>query len=101
MAFRLLGSNKDYLVVGTDSGKVTVMEFIVAYGQGSWTTLHCETFGKTGCRRIVPGQYLAADPHGRAIMVSAIEKQQLSISVMHSRREAALSKMVENLPQRQ
>lgn len=75
MAFRLLGSNKDYLVVGTDSGKVTVMEFIVAYGQGSWTTLHCETFGKTGCRRIVPGQYLAADPHGRAIMVSAIEKQ--------------------------
>ena len=75
IAFRLLGSNKDYLVVGTDSGKVTVMEFIVAYGQSSWKTLHCETFGKTGCRRIVPGQYLAADPHGRAIMVSAIEKQ--------------------------
>jgi splicing factor 3B subunit 3 len=28
-----------------------------------------ETFGKSGCRRIVPGQYLAVDPKGRAIMV--------------------------------
>lgn len=36
-----------------------------------------ETFGKTGCRRIVPGQYLAADPQGRAIMISAVEKQKL------------------------
>lgn len=33
---------------------------------------HCETFGKTGCRRIVPGQYLAADPKGRAIVVGKL-----------------------------
>lgn len=39
--------------------------------------MHVETFGKTGCRRIVPGQYLAADPQGRAIMISAVEKQKL------------------------
>lgn len=39
--------------------------------------VHIETFGKTGCRRIVPGQYLAADPQGRAIMISAVEKQKL------------------------
>lgn len=39
--------------------------------------VHVETFGKTGCRRIVPGQYLAADPQGRAIMISAVEKQKL------------------------
>ena len=36
-----------------------------------------ETFGKSGCRRIVPGQYLAVDPKGRAIMISAMEKQKL------------------------
>ena len=36
--------------------------------------LHQETFGKTGCRRIVPGEYLAADPKGRAIMIGAVEK---------------------------
>lgn len=28
-----------------------------------------ETFGKTGCRRIVPGQYLAMDPRGRSVMI--------------------------------
>ena len=31
--------------------------------------LHLETFGKSGCRRIVPGQYLAIDPKGRAVMI--------------------------------
>ena len=36
-----------------------------------------ETFGKSGCRRIVPGQTLAADPRGRAVMIGAIEKQKL------------------------
>lgn len=35
-----------------------------------------ETFGRSGCRRIVPGQYLAVDPKGRACMVGAIEKQK-------------------------
>lgn len=31
--------------------------------------VHQETFGKSGCRRIVPGQYLAVDPKGRAVMI--------------------------------
>lgn len=38
--------------------------------------IHQETFGKTGCRRIVPGQYVAVDPKGRAIMIGAVEKQK-------------------------
>mgnify|MGYP000949999573 CR=1 FL=1 len=37
---------------------------------------HQETFGKTGCRRIVPGEFLATDPKGRAFMIGAIEKQK-------------------------
>ncbi|KAH8497167.1 hypothetical protein H0E87_019750 [Populus deltoides] len=39
--------------------------------------IHQETFGKSGCRRIVPGQYLAVDPKGRAVMIGACEKQKL------------------------
>ncbi len=35
-----------------------------------------ETYGKSGCRRIVPGQYLATDPKGRATMLGAVEKQK-------------------------
>ena len=39
--------------------------------------MHQETFGKSGARRIVPGEYLAVDPKGRACMVGAVEKQKL------------------------
>ncbi len=39
--------------------------------------LHQETFGKSGARRIVPGQYLATDPKGRSCMISATEKAKL------------------------
>lgn len=28
-----------------------------------------ETVGRTGCRRIIPGQYIAVDPHGKAAMI--------------------------------
>jgi splicing factor 3B subunit 3 len=62
------------LVVGSDSGKISIIEFDVTLND--WKTVHCEVFGKTGCRRIVPGQYLAADPKGRAIMIAGVEKQK-------------------------
>jgi splicing factor 3B subunit 3 len=72
--FRLLGSNTDYLVIGSDSGIITIVEYIAI--KNTWKTLHSETFGKSGCRRIVPGQYLACDPKGRAILCAGIEKQR-------------------------
>ncbi|KAI0977856.1 hypothetical protein GJ496_000285 [Pomphorhynchus laevis] len=75
LALRLTGSNRDYIFVGSDSGRILILEY-----NGTKNTLekvHQETFGKTGCRRIVPGQYLAADPKGRAVMISAVEKQKL------------------------
>ncbi|RHY15498.1 hypothetical protein DYB36_006057, partial [Aphanomyces astaci] len=75
LPFRLTGGTKDFLVVGTDSGKITVLEFMVELSR--WEVRHSETYGKTGCRRITPGQHLASDPKGRAIMVGAVEKQKL------------------------
>lgn len=74
LPFRLAGGNKDYLIIGSDSGKISVSEFDAALND--WKIVHCETFGKTGCRRIVPGQFLAVDPKGRAIMIGALEKQK-------------------------
>lgn len=67
MSFRLTGGNKDYIVVGSDSGKITILEY--NQSKNCFDRVHIETFGKSGCRRIVPGQYLAIDPKGRAIMV--------------------------------
>ncbi|EDO49217.1 predicted protein [Nematostella vectensis] len=75
IAFRLTGGSKDFIVVGSDSGRIVILEYIPS--KNVFEKVHQETFGKSGCRRIVPGQYLAADPKGRAIMIGAIEKQKL------------------------
>ncbi|EDQ89470.1 uncharacterized protein MONBRDRAFT_36939 [Monosiga brevicollis MX1] len=74
-AFRLTGGTKDYLIVSTDSGRITILQYDVTANK--LERVHMETFGKSGCRRIVPGQYLATDPKGRAVMVGAVEKQKL------------------------
>uniref|UniRef100_H3AX27 Splicing factor 3B subunit 3 n=1 Tax=Latimeria chalumnae TaxID=7897 RepID=H3AX27_LATCH len=75
MAFRLTGGTKDYIVVGSDSGRIVILEYQPS--KNFFEKVHQETFGKSGCRRIVPGQFLAVDPKGRAVMIGAIEKQKL------------------------
>lgn len=72
--FRLHGGTTDYLVVGSDSGRINVLSYDAK--KNRFKKVHEETYGKSGCRRIVPGQYIAVDPKGRAIMVAAIEKQK-------------------------
>lgn len=66
----------DYIVVGSDSGRIVILEYIPS--KNSLEKVHQETFGKSGCRRIVPGQYFAIDPKGRAVMIGAVEKQKLA-----------------------
>ncbi|XP_053201633.1 splicing factor 3B subunit 3-like isoform X1 [Panonychus citri] len=75
LAFRLTGGSKDYLAIGSDSGRIVILEYNPT--KNVFEKVHQETYGKTGCRRIVPGQYLAIDPKGRAMMISAVEKQKL------------------------
>lgn len=72
---RLTGDTRDYIVVGSDSGRLTILEYSKEKAQ--FQRVHCETYGKSGARRIVPGQMVAVDPQGRAVMVSALEKQKL------------------------
>ncbi|KAG6007091.1 Pre-mRNA-splicing factor rse1 [Claviceps maximensis] len=74
-AFRLAGSNKDYLILATDSGRITVVEYLPA--QNRFSRLHLETFGKSGVRRVIPGEYLACDPKGRACLIASTEKNKL------------------------
>ena len=85
-------------MVGSDSGRIVILEYNAT--KNSFDRVHMETFGewnlhfscnlmsiefmiiycisgKSGCRRIVPGQYLAIDPKGRAVMIGAVEKQKL------------------------
>ncbi|KAG8042161.1 hypothetical protein G9C98_000152 [Cotesia typhae] len=88
MAFRLTGGTKDYIVVGSDSGRIVILEYLPA--KNVFEKVHQETFGKSGCRRIVPGQYLAIDPKGRAVMIAAIEKQKL-VYILNRDPEARLT----------
>jgi splicing factor 3B subunit 3 len=88
MSFRLTGGTKDYAVVGSDSGRIVILEYIPA--KNCLEKVHQETFGKSGCRRIVPGQYLAIDPKGRAVMIGAIEKQKL-VYILNRDAEARLT----------
>ena len=78
--FRLAGSNRDYLIIGSDSGKISLIEFDEE-NYNTWKVVHCETYGRTGCRRGIPGEHLAVDPKGRAIMISSIEKQKFVYSM--------------------
>ncbi|KAF7321883.1 CPSF-A domain-containing protein [Mycena kentingensis (nom. inval.)] len=75
VAFRLTGGTKDYAIVGSDSGRIIILDYDPK--TSSFVKLHQETFGKSGARRIVPGQYLASDPKGRAVMIAAMEKAKL------------------------
>ena len=72
--FRLLGMQKDFLVVGSDSGRIVILEY--DQQKKMFVKIIQETYGKTGCRRIVPGEYLAADPKGRVILIGALERQK-------------------------
>lgn len=72
---RIAGSFKDYIIVGSDSGRIAILEYNV--DKNMFVKIHLETFGKSGVRRIVPGQYLAVDPKGRACVIASVEKNKL------------------------
>lgn len=61
------GGTKDYIIIGSDSGRIVILEYNPL--KNRFDKVHQETFGKSGCRRIVPGQFLASDPRGRAVMI--------------------------------
>ncbi|KAF1837382.1 pre-mRNA-splicing factor rse1 [Decorospora gaudefroyi] len=73
--FRIAGGTKDHIAITTDSGRLVTYEYLP--DEHIFKTVHFETFGKSGVRRVVPGEYLAADPKGRAIMLASTEKNKL------------------------
>jgi splicing factor 3B subunit 3 len=85
--FRFHGSLIDYLIVSSDSGHIVILSYNCELSQ--WQQIKDEIYGKSGCRRIVAGEYLAADPAGRAVMIAAIEKQKL-VYILNRDAEAKL-----------
>lgn len=75
-SFRFLGSTKDFIIIGSDSGRISILEYIEK--THLLNVIALETFGRTGCRRTVPGQFLAVDPKGRALIICSIEKSKFA-----------------------
>jgi splicing factor 3B subunit 3 len=73
--FRLPGSKEDFVLVSSDSGKVSLLKADEL--AGCFKRVHLETFGYSGCRRIIPGELAVVDPRGRAVMLAAVEKRKL------------------------
>src|ERR1700753_1800660 len=78
----------DYMIVGSDSGRITILEYLPA--QNRFNRIHLETFGKSGVRRVIPGQYLAVDPKGRACLIASVEKNKL-VYVLNRNAQAELT----------
>ena len=78
----------DYMIVGSDSGRITILEYLPA--QNRFSRIHLETFGKSGIRRVIPGQYLAVDPKGRACLIASVEKNKL-VYVLNRNAQAELT----------
>ncbi len=67
-------SKKDNIVVLSDSGKLIIFEVDIT--KRKFKIINQEIYGKTGCRRLTPGEYLAIDNKSRAIMIGGIEKEK-------------------------
>ncbi|KAJ2055539.1 pre-mRNA-splicing factor rse1 [Coemansia sp. S146] len=74
-SFRMAGGSKDYIVLASDSGAIAVLEFNAKNRR--FVTVQYHEFGRTGLRRLVAGQYVAADPRGRAVMVAGVERSKI------------------------
>ena len=78
----------DFIIIGSDSGRITIVEYMPA--KNTFNRLHLETFGKSGIRRVIPGQYLAVDPKGRACLIASVEKNKL-VYVLNRNAQAELT----------
>lgn len=74
----------DHLAITSDSGCLVLLKFNPNKSKnnkskkGEWERVFCEAFGKSGLKRGIPGQYLAADPSGRALIIAALERAKLA-----------------------
>lgn len=73
--FRPLKSDKDLIVVTSDAGMLTIIEYDDIANK--FLPLVNEAYFKTGISRLAAGEYISVDPRGRAIMITAIEKNKL------------------------
>lgn len=74
-SFKIPGTKEDFLTISSDSGRMVMLRYDIE--RNRLEEIHLETFGKSGIRRTIPGQYLAVDPRGRCLMMASVEKNKV------------------------
>ncbi|KAF2860189.1 hypothetical protein K470DRAFT_258155 [Piedraia hortae CBS 480.64] len=74
-AMRVPGTAADQLIVSSDAGGVLVLQYDVE--KKAFQRLKWYTYGKSGVRRTIPGQYLACEPRGRCCLYASTEKNKV------------------------
>lgn len=69
------GSNLDLLVITSDSGRLSILEF--DKDELKFFPVVQEPHSKNGMNRTTPGEYLCVDPQDRTITIGAIERDKL------------------------
>lgn len=91
-------SNRDYLVVGSDSGATVILTLKSSGTEGfwRWERVAGMTHGRSGSRRAIPGQMVAVDPRGRALITAALESRKFAHSIGRSEDKLTLSSPLES-----
>lgn len=90
---RLHGTQRDLLVISSDSGKMVVAQYNSA--TANFEPVIQEPHSKNGLARTTPGEYLSVALKGVAIMCSAIERTKLVYRVETVEGKMALSSPLE------
>jgi splicing factor 3B subunit 3 len=76
-------SHRDYLVIGSDSGATVILALRAGgiNGVWNWERVAGMNFGRSGSRRAIPGQMIAVDPRGRALLTAALESKKFAHTI--------------------
>lgn len=75
-AIQANGVAEGCIMTGSGSGRISYSN------TSKIKTCSSGAFGKSGCRRIIPGQYFAVDPNGRTVMIGVCDLFIFSTKIM-------------------
>ncbi|SCV02086.1 LANO_0F15104g1_1 [Lachancea nothofagi CBS 11611] len=70
-------TNYSYLILVTDAGNLSLLQFVNDSGTIRLHSLFNEPFARSGVRKLSPQRHLQVDPQGRCIFLSATDRNKL------------------------
>ncbi|CCE63826.1 hypothetical protein TPHA_0F03460 [Tetrapisispora phaffii CBS 4417] len=83
------------LAVLSDSGVLSIIQFINENGTIKLQTLYNQPLSRTGIRRLSPIYHLNVDPYGRCLLISAMERNKLCFLIDYQHDKFRISSPLE------